>query len=191
MPHSSYLGITFLRGDTRKLGDQFIMRTTAGPYVHTEFFLQRGNDFRYYCAVNVHPSGGLLPSGRTCGPPDPASWDIVRFPVSPVVYTSMYALVLQLLSMRLPYNARDLWQCCIPALLPFEKDLDCRRVETWQNDGVFCSQLCLLLLRRLALTGDIQLPPHTAKLVTSTNSRGCSPNTLFRILLPPKTGAGA
>ena len=181
----SYVGITFLRGDARKLGDQFIMRSTKGPYVHTEFFLQRGADYRYYCAVNVSPSGGLLPSGRTCGPPDPAHWDVMSFPVSQATYTAMYALVLQLLSMRLPYNARDLWQCCVPVLLPFEGDMDCQRVETWRRTGVFCSQLCLLLLRRLVLAGAVRLPPRSAGLVLGTNSRGCSPNTLHRMLGPP------
>jgi hypothetical protein len=180
-----YVGVTFLRGDARSLLDRVIMRSTAGPYVHTELFLQRGDDFRYYCAVNVTPSGGLQPSGRTCGPPDPAFWDVVRFPISPAAYASTYALILQLLSMQLPYNARDLWQCCVPALLPYERDLDCQRLETWRASGVFCSQLCLLVLRRLVLAGTVALPPRAAAGVLGTNSRGCSPNALRRLLLPP------
>jgi hypothetical protein len=87
--------------------------------------------------------------------------------------------------MRLPYNARDLWQCCVPVMLPFEGDMDCQRVETWRRTGVFCSQLCLLLLRRLVLAGAVRLPPRSAGLVLGTNSRGCSPNSLHRMLGPP------
>ena len=70
-------------------------------------------------------------------------------------------------------------------MLPFERDLDCNRVDTWRSSGVFCSQVCLLLLRRLAGQGLLPcLEPRTAADLDRVNSRGCSPNTLHRLVAP-------
>lgn len=187
-----FVGIAFLRGNPSRMWDRAIMGATHGPFVHTEFFLQRGDDVRMYTAANLFASDscqnrqgrhpGFMPSARLKSFPDPAQWEIVRFPVSASGYLLTYALILQLLALDLPYNARDLWQCCIKVMLPFEQDLDCRNVDSWRRGGVFCSQVCLLLLRRLHLQGVLELCPTVAKSVKAVNSRGCSPNSLYRIL---------
>lgn len=186
---ASFVGVAFLRGDPRSMWDRVVMGATHGPFVHTEFFIQRGADVRMYTAVNLLSNGtarpsGFLPSTRLRTLPDPSHWEIVKFPVSPSGYTLTYAIILQLLAMNLPYNARDLWQCCVKLALPFERDLDCNHPETWRPSGVFCSQACLLLLRRLQLQGVLALQPVSAMAVHTVNSRGCSPNSLFRILRP-------
>ena len=185
---STYVGVAFLRGSPHSIAERFIMEATGGPYVHTEFILQSGADVRLYTAANIARGdrvGGFMPSARLRTLPDPARWEIVRFPVTPAAYAATYALVLQLLSMQLPYNARDLWQCCVKLMLPFERDLDCNRVDTWRSSGVFCSQVCLLLLRRLAGQGLLPcLEPRTAADLDRVNSRGCSPNTLHRLVAP-------
>jgi hypothetical protein len=183
--HPAHLGVAFLRGDPHKLGERLIMDATGGPFVHTEFFLQRGKDIRFYTAANLSQGeriGGFMPSCRLKAFPDPNRWEVVRFPISQACFFSTYAFVLQLLSLRLPYNERDLWQCSIRFLLPFERDLDCEQPVTWQKSGVFCSQVCLLLLRRTALRG--WLPADLLAKMTRTNSRGCSPNGLHRLLAP-------
>lgn len=185
-PFCSYVGVAFLRGNPRTFWDRVIMDFTRGPFVHTEFFLQHGKDVRFYTAANLvdctqNPSG-FLPSAKMHALPDDRRWDIVKFPVSYKGYLVAYALVLQLLALQLPYNARDLWQCSVNLLLPYERDLDYRRFDTWQPRGVFCSQVCLLLLRRLHSDGVIALPPSTCKQVYGVNSRGCSPNALRALL---------
>lgn len=187
-PEPYLVGIAFLRGDPRRLYERAIMDATFGPYTHTEFFVQKGTDVRFYSAVNLarpgrqKMAGGFMPSARLRGLPDPHKWQIVRYPVTEQGYKAAYALVLQLLALQLPYNARDLWQCCISVMLPFEKDLDCSRLESWRPSGVFCSQVCLLLLRRLHSQGVLRLPAEVVPGVYRTNSRGCSPNGLFRLL---------
>ena len=178
----THVGVAFMRGDPRCFNERLIMDTTGGPFVHTEFFLQRGSDIRFYTAANLARGervGGFMPSCRLKTYPDPARWEIVRFPITQACYQSTYAFILQLLALRLPYNERDLWQCTIKILLPFERDLDCDHPTTWQKHGVFCSQVCLLLLRRLALRGSL---PGLLPAVTKCNSRGCSPNNLHRLL---------
>jgi hypothetical protein len=176
-----HIGVAFLRGNPHSFWERLIMDTTFGPFVHTELFLQKGTDIRFYAATNPARSdqrSGFMPSARLRSMPDPTQWEIVRFPVTQPCYHAAYALVLQLIAMRLPYNANDLWQCCIRVMLPFENDLDCERPCTWQKSGVFCSQVCLLILRRLSLHG--LLPMRESPLMV--NSRGCSPNHLYAIL---------
>jgi hypothetical protein len=88
------------------------------------------------------------------------------------------------MALQLPYNSRDLWQCCIKIMLPFEKDLDCNNLPSWCKQGVFCSQACLLILRRLAAGGFLHLPRGVD--LAHVNSRGCSPNSLHALLSQKK-----
>jgi hypothetical protein len=165
-----------------------VMRATWGPYVHSEIFVQKGADVRFYSASS--PRGkGLIPSTRLSNglPTDTGMWQVVRFPfVKQGGYEAAYALILQILAMQLPYNYHDLWQCGVKIMLPFEDDLDCDNLETWRNSGVFCSQVCLLILRRLARKGIIgPLHPSTTQRWEAPNSRGCSPNALYNLLIQP------
>lgn len=198
---NSFIGVAFLRGNTHVIGDQVVMKATWGPFVHTEIFIQKEGDVRFYSASS--PLGeGLVPSARlrdlttstnlhtlmqkgSTGINRTDKWEIVSFPLSPNGgYEVAYALILQILSMQLPYNSRDLWQCCVQVMLPFESDLDCDNLDTWRKSGVFCSQVCLLILRRLARRGLVALDLENRQYqnLQTVNSRGCSPNSLFNIL---------
>lgn len=184
------VGVAFMRGDHRLWGDLFVMNATMGPFVHSEFFIQRGCDIRFYTAANlVHddsasPMGGFMPSRRlTAGRPPADQWVTVSFPVTQETYLRTYAWVLQILALRLRYNDRDLWQCCIKCLLPFEKDLDSTNLSTWLHSGVFCSQVCLLLIRKMVLSNALVTSQGTRHRVLTTNSRGCSPNALYELLV--------
>lgn len=175
-----YVGIAFRLGDTRNSADLLVMGASGGPFVHSEFFLQKGASTRFYTAVDLKRRGGFLPTSRRL--PLPHDWEVIRYPVTKQGYHTAYALILQMLSMHIPYNSRDLWQCCFQLLLPFEQDIDWDHLGEWTHQGVFCSQACLLLLRKLCSQGLVTLPHPTANLIASTNSRGCSPNELHRIL---------
>ena len=182
---STYVGIAFRVGNPACSGDLLIMGASGGPFVHTEFFLQRGADTRFYTAIDRKQNGGFLPTSQRL--PLPRNWEVVRFPVTTQGYHLAYALVLQMLSMHIPYNSRDLWQCCFQLLLPYERDLDWDHLAAWNARGVFCSQACLLLLRKLSSSGVLALPPSTAEYVARMNSRGCSPNELHRVLTATTT----
>ena len=86
-----------------------------------------------------------------------------------------------MIDLKIKYNTSDLWQCCIKTLLPFETELDCHKPESWKN-GVFCSQLSLLVLRRLVDESAISIPTPMAHIINNVHSRGCSPNTLYNIV---------
>ena len=189
MPPPCAVGVAFMKGDSHLWGDLFVMNATMGPFVHSEFFLQRGRDTRFYTAANlVHddsasPMGGFMPSRRLKANTRPSDqWVTVSFPVTPEAYLRTYAWVLQILALRLPYNDRDLWQCCIKCLLPFERDLDSTNLSTWLPSGVFCSQVCLLIIRRMVLSNALVTSQGMRTRVLTTNSRGCSPNALYELL---------
>jgi hypothetical protein len=187
LEHNCYIGVAFLRGNPRIIGEQVVMRSTWGPFVHTEIFIQKGQDVRFYSASS--PRGeGLVPSARLpMLPSEDKNWELVRFPlVQPGGYKLAYALLLQIMAMQLPYNSRDLWQCCMKLMLPFERDLDCDHLDTWRQSGVFCSQVCLLVLRRLARRGALVVDPAVTSNLEASNSRGCSPNALYGLLSPKK-----
>lgn len=177
-----YVGIAFRRGTPHDWHDLLVMQTTKGPFVHTEMFLQKDQASRFYTAVDsgarVH---GITPTRRSL--PLPANWEAVRFPVKPSGYKVAYALLLHLISLPIPYNNEDLWQCAMPLLLPFEKDLDCMDLPSWTTHGVFCSQMCMLVLKRLAILGVVHVSPKLMHGLHATNSRGCSPNALHKLIL--------
>ena len=182
-PPHTWIAIAFLRGDTHAQRDRFITRVTRGPYVHTEIVLTKDDDTRSYSAFDG--VGGLVPC--TTRAKQGSQWSSIRFPLPPGGYERAYALLLRILATNPPYNNQDLWQCCIKVCLPFEQDLDCSKPEEWGPRGVFCSQVALFVLRQLARTGVIPLSQEQTDMVEATNSRGCSPNTLFSILsLPSK-----
>jgi hypothetical protein len=179
------VGILSLRGNPRLWGDMLVMESTGGPFVHSEIFLQNGRDVRTYTAVQYpHPcsDSAFCPTGRRF--PLSSQWETIRFPVTEAAYKAAYAIILQLMALQLPYNSRDLWQCCIKIMLPFEKDLDCNNLPSWCKQGVFCSQACLLILRRLAAGGFLHLPRGVD--LAHVNSRGCSPNSLHALLSQKK-----
>ena len=177
-----------MRGDQRQMGDRLIMQGTGGPFVHTEFLLGKGADIRCYTACGS-PSRheareGFVPTRHLTDLPVRPEWDVITFPVhnGTLGYNRVYALILQLIATQIPYNYKDLWQCCVKVMLPYERDVDCSNPLSWQKRGVFCSQACLLLLRHLSNLGLITLPQSMESQVRSINSRGCSPNALHRIV---------
>jgi hypothetical protein len=183
-----FVGVAFYRGNPRYLADNFIMQSTGGPFVHTEFLLGKKGDIRFYTACgapgrrDIHD--GFVPTRRMTSLPMASDWDVVTIPIigGHQGYNRAYAVILRLLALQIPYNYADLWQCCVKLMLPYEKDVQCEDPNSWRSHGVFCSQACLLLVRSLSRTGIIALNPSVALVVDGTNSRGCSPNALHRIL---------
>lgn len=184
------LSIAFMSGDWGRFDDRVIMSATRGPFVHTEVLLACGGRVRAYASLgnsgftvsaSKHHERPSAPGGR--------AWHLVHFPLRQGAYKPVYALLLQLLALNLPYNSWDTWQCCIQLMLPFERDLDCSDPESWRASGLFCSQACLLILRRLGRMGALARPELVDwAALGATNSRGCSPNELYRLLARPPPG---
>lgn len=169
-----WIGVAFLKGDVKRFGDDVVMGATWGEMTHCEFVIGTGNSVKSYGAFTN--TGFCDSPNQIVGP----RWHLTCFPVKD--HSVTYPFVLRALSLRIPYNEKDLWQCVMKAMLPFESELDCNAPETWVPHGVFCSQVCLLLLRKFCRDKVIACPPQLAALLESTHSRGCSPNTLFYTL---------
>lgn len=197
-----WIGIAFRYATPRAPRDRVVSILTGGPYVHTEIMLADGRGgVRAYAASDN--TSGFSPSNNFnahASTNTGSRWTAFRYPLSSEhAYKKVYALILQIIALSLPYNTRDLWQCCIQVALPYEKDLDCEDPSTWQANGVFCSQVALLILRRLRREGLVAFPPdldaEIGDMIEHTNSRGCSPNQLYRMLAtvphPEKKGVKA
>lgn len=171
-----WVGIAFKQGDVHNAMDDGIMLGTLGQYVHCELILAKDGTARTY--ASYEGVGGFVRSNTEY---TPDHWDISMFKLKD--HSSALGICMQILDYKLPYNADGRWQCVIKAALPFEMDLDCQRPQTW-NNGVFCSQVALLVLRRLHREKLVDFPEQLATAVEAFNSKGCSPNTLASILKP-------
>ena len=171
-----WVGIAFRTGDSHNIKEDLIMGATWGPYVHSEFILGRNQMGRAYSAFDN--KAGFSVSNSIYTRP---LWTILTFPLREGGYHKTYSMILQMLDLKLPYNSNDLWQCCVKLALPFETELDCEKPTTW-HQGVFCSQVSLLLLRRMARANLLDTPSSLQLSLENVHSRGCSPNMLFGIL---------
>jgi hypothetical protein len=185
-----WLGIAFRHMQASSFKDEMVSFMTGGDsFVHTEVLLadQHGNIRPYAASDN---DSGFRPSpsfNRAKSTREPNRWTAIKYPLNgPDGYKKAYAILLYIVSLGLPYNTGDLWQCCFEHALPTKEDLDCERPHTWTEHGVFCSQVALLILRTMVRQGLITVPsPYTRDAIENTNSRGCSPNQLFQILSVP------
>lgn len=176
MPYGCLI-VAFLRGDPGRWWDRFVMDGTFGPFVHTEVTLTDGRGlFRAYSSFQG--VGGVVPIRP--GPYGP-NWALVTVPLAKGGFIRLYSSLLSLLSVPIPYNSGDLWQCCVSGFLPFESDIEETRLDSWRR-GVFCSQFACLLLRLGLSNGSVLLPDAPRAQLKVVHSRGCSPNALYRIL---------
>ena len=173
--NGEWVGVAFLKG-RRTARDELTMVATMGDVVHCELVVGRGQYAQAYGSFAA--MGGFVRSPNIHTAPE---WTVLALPVRDA--QAVLARSLQLVALGLPYNSKDLWQCCLKVMLPFETELDCQHPHTW-HQGVFCSQACLLMLRRLAREGHINPSPQLQHALEATHSRGCSPNTLFSIMSP-------
>lgn len=170
-----WVGVAFMAGSLN-LHDELTMVATMGSKVHCELLVGKGQNALAYSSFSG--LGGFVRSQSVHRAPQ---WTVLALPVTDA--KAVLARALHLVSLQLPYNSGDLWQCCVKVMLPVESELDCQRPDTWRH-GVFCSQACLLMLRRLAREGLVAPPAPLRHALEGVHSRGCSPNTLFGILTP-------
>ena len=177
------LAIAFQHGDARKAGDDLIMLGTWGAWVHTELILVHSpGRFESFAALDTGrptPGAGFARSARRDFSSSPL-WRVYVFPVLDLA--ACQGVLVHTLSCGLAYNSKDLWECCVEFVLPMvQNDLDCERPESWSR-GVFCSQVALLLLRRMQRVNAIAAPPSMRAAIERVHSRGCSPNYLQSLL---------
>jgi len=173
----TWIGVAFQRGVFSDWYHDLIMIGTLGSYVHCELLLGDGmyaDAFASYYDTNL--SEGFMRSKEYY---DPREWVVLSYPVSDLI--KAHALCVFLLDAKIPYNTRDLWQCCVGLALPFEQEIDCTQPSHWKK-GVFCSQMCLLFMRYMHLQNNIKINSVCEHHLKHIHSRGCSPNSLYAFL---------
>jgi len=175
-----WIGVAFRYGDWYNPYEALIMGSTLGSLVHCELIIGENSQGNVYSSYNnEHVNSGCTRSIENFNTP---KWLLLTQQV--IDTTKSQAHILTMLENKLQYNVRDLWQCCVKTMLPFEQELDCDMVETWKPHGVFCSQMCLLFLRHAARVGELPVTVHLKHNLENVHSRGCSPNLLYHILSP-------
>lgn len=173
-----WVGIAFRTGNITSPYDTMIMTGTLGHFVHCELILGRGAEADVFSSYNKDNCvSGFV---RSMSEFNPQEWTILTMPANDT--RNARAMSLQLLDLGIPYNAKDLWQCCVKVMLPFETEVDCNNAMEWKQKGVFCSQMCLLFLRKMVQNGDLSVNNVLKHHLETVHSRGCSPNMLYNII---------
>lgn len=173
-----WIGVAFKKGSLLVPYEALIMSSTFGTFVHCELILGHGSVGDVYASYDTNHEGCGFQ--RSTEPFTSDKYVVITLPLKDDGKTA-HTLALRLIDLKLPYNSSDLWQCCIKAMLPFESDLDCEKVDTWKG-GVFCSQMCLLFMRNLVKNKSVDFSPALHHHLENVHSRGCSPNALYNIL---------
>lgn len=167
---ASSVRICFCRATPGNSYERAIEVWTGGPWVHAEIELPGVGRWSAF----DKPTEPFCRSLRS-------SYDYAfEYPLTADAAKSLHAYVLRIIARAPPYNRRDLWQCCVKLFLPLERDLDPHTPETWSR--VFCSQAVVLALKHMLDTRMLEFTPNGDRRVKLLNSRGCSPNSLFRML---------
>jgi len=174
----AWIGVAFRKGSLSTWFDDMIMVGTLGSFVHCELLLGQdhyADAYSSYCDQETN-----LGFTRSREDFNNKHWVVLSFPLSDA--KKAQALSLSLLDNPIPYNYKDLWQCCLGVALPFEQEIDCTNMEHWKK-GVFCSQMCLLFMRNLHLNDSLKLNHQGYEYnLKHIHSRGCSPNFLYGFL---------
>ena len=168
-----WVGVAFKKGDMHNFEDNVVMLTTGGNYVHCEIIVgdeTQGKAFTSYRGV-----GGFVHT-QYCAhlPPE---WEMFYFPLQEIAKPTTYARETAQCGIR--YNLMGQWRCLLQ--MKNARELDCMKPQEWRN-GVFCSQMVLLFLRRLVLSGLILAQNKCTAQIRTFPSMTCTPTILRQML---------
>lgn len=177
---SYWVGFAFLRGDYHVMNDRMVMYLTNGPYVHVELLISDGGQVHAFSSY-INTNKGFIASPNSFENP---RWDMVILGLkNKTAHDTIWKWIQHTLQLNLKYNSKDLWLCWANFMLGVEKDFSYKNIDSWVSTGVFCSQVALLFTRRMIQCDFItNIHEDTVNMIFKTNSRGCSPNHLFKIL---------
>ncbi len=154
-----------------------IVKTLAGPYVHTEIIVSHAT------ATPIHTAYAAYMRETFTQVPQQDFWyedqshDFLRVNVSSDELRRIDETCEACVRTKLPYNVRDMVMSVIPLRNPTEKDI-------YHAKSLFCSQSIVLVLRS-CLDASHPLQPSLA----SVNSRTITPTQLYELVRPYSTPA--
>ena len=151
----------------QKSADSFIkqiVKTLAGPYVHTDIVIKRNNTHTVYSA---HMDSSF---SMTTGDFSDLTHDFLMVAVSEEELRRVVASCEACVKSRIPYNTQDMILSQVPLRNPVEQDL-------FNSPALFCAQAVVLILRSC-------LDPNRGLLesLAAVNSRTVSPSQLYECM---------
>lgn len=149
-----------------------IVKTLAGPYVHTELVVSHATP------VPIHVAYAAYTGETFCQVPQQDFWyedqshDFLRVSVSSDELRRVDETCGACAKTKIPYNTRDMVLSIVPLRNPREKDI-------YHAQSLFCSQSIVLILR-----SSLE-PDHPLQSSLSTvNSRTITPTQLYDLIRP-------
>lgn len=147
-----------------------IVKTFAGPYVHTDMIVSQVNPKRIHTAYSSFLGEGF---GRVFQHEFSFSnetHDFLFVDVTQEELRKVSELCEACAQSKKPYNTKDMVLCTLPLRSPREKDI-------FEAESLFCSQAMILILRSCL---DKEHPLQT--ILSNTHSRTTTPSQLYTLL---------
>lgn len=154
-----------------------IVKTLAGPYVHTELIVSHATAIPLHTAYAAYMKETFTQITQNDFWYEDQSHDFLRIPVSCDELRRIDETCEACVKTKVPYNTRDMILSIIPLRSPTEKDI-------YHAKSLFCSQSIVLVLRS-CLDQNHPLQPSLA----SVNSRTITPTQLYDLIRPYSTPA--
>jgi hypothetical protein len=174
------LYIAFRVGQLVSREDCLIMFATQGSFVHVEILVQNRKHTK---SVACGAWDKTFPSFQARDPRGYMYKQNYVFLALPLVHEQEHVALdylARLVESRLPYSTG--WECVLPETVVewLESDIDISADPRSWKQGVFCSQIVLLFLKKMVL--EKALDPASWGDVLSQHSRHCSPAALYNLL---------
>lgn len=163
-----------------KSADSFIkkiVKTLAGPYVHTEIIVSHATAIPLHTAYAAYMKETFTQIPQRDFWYEDQSHDFLRIPVTCDELRRIDDTCEACVRTKVPYNTRDMVLSVIPMRSPTERDI-------FHAPSLFCSQSIVLVLRSCL---DHLHPLQTS--LASVNSRTITPSQLYDLLRPHSTPA--
>ena len=178
--HSLMIYLAFRIGKLASPDDCFVMFATQGAFVHVELLVQNKKRTK---AVACGAWDKTYPSFQARDPKLYMRQSNYVFLALPLVHEQeniALDYLASLVNSNLPYSTG--WECVLPETVVdwIENDVDVNAPPSTWKQGVFCSQIALLFLRKMVLQGVLDKASWGE--VLTMHSRHCSPTILYNLL---------
>ena len=149
-----------------------IVKTLAGPYVHTELVVSHATPIPIHTAYAAYMQETFTQIPQQDFWYEDQTHDFLRINVSSEELKRIDNTCEVCVRTKVPYNTRDMVMSIIPLRNPTEKDI-------YHARSLFCSQSIVLVLRSCLDAGH-----PMQQILSSVNSRTITPTQLYNLIRP-------